>query len=434
MKKIIILSFIQLYSLLGMGQTTILPGDKSIDFSLLQSESYTMEYLTLQDGIYAPIGNYKTDIAINNQKYEVTTRLSFHNSNTVFKDHFVCDAHNFKPISSLSERDDRMLSLNFSEVITGTFQDNKNGKKTKIKEQSTADYFDIAIYPHIIRSLALTNGYKAVIPVFDYEAQSANQRFCKVIINKVKSDVYRSTYTGEHKVWEVGVYEESTKQNYIYSIDKESRKIWKIMLIPQQGNTIILRNSESDFNPLKNTFNKEATLKLITRGTAVINGQAFARDNKNGGALQGMAVLNVNKKQFAAKGTTVVLIPYTDFFREWLKENEARNKKLLPPLPLPEGAAECIIEQTVYDENGHFEFANLMPGDYFLSTKFLYTHDATITEEVGRTDTYINGAYVGSNSITESYNFTVDAKANVHKVVSINTEGEKVSVKLKKTL
>ena len=113
--------------------------------------------------------------------------------------------------------------------------------------------------------------------------------------------------------------------------------------------------------------------------------------------------------------------------------NEKRVKKFKQPIPLPKGANECIKESEVYDNNGNFEFVNLMPGEYLLTTKFIYGHSATATDVVGATDTYINGLYQGTSYNTVSYSFIVEATANVKKTVTIKKDGEKVSVKLKKT-
>ena len=231
----------------------------------------------------------------------------------------------------------------------------------------------------------------------------------------------------------MSVFEEATNDKYEYYIDKDSRRIWKIEILAK-GQKLLLINKEIDFNPFVNKFNKEETLKLVNSGNSVIIGQAFARDNKNGGALQGMAILNVNKKQFAAKGTVIVLIPYTDYFKEWIKLNEARQKKFRPLIPLPVGARECIKESKVYDDNGNFEFLNLMPGEYLLTVKFTYAHSASETEVVGSRDTYVNGIYQGSNDITTTHNFVASATANVTKIITIKKDGDKESVKLKKTL
>jgi hypothetical protein len=417
-------------------QVKILPGDKSIDKSYLKSDSYTMGYSIKKNGTYIEIGNYETVISVDNQRFDVKTTLAFHESDIKWKDHFVSDTKTFKPISSSSDRSgDRTITLSFSNSVTGVFQNNKSGKKTSIKENSNEDFFDIAIYPFIIKALPLVSGYKALIPVFDYEAVDLNKRFCNVVIKEVKTELYISDLTGEHKVWKVSVFEESTKHNFQYFIDKETRKIWEIDIVSNKGDHIVLKDKETDFNPFKNKFNKEDTLKLVNNGSATIEGVAFARDNENEGVLGGMAILNINKKQYAKKGTTVVLMPYTSYFEEWMELNRKQAKiKNAQPISLPQDAFECFKFTTIYDDEGHFEFTNLRPGKYLLSTSFGYKHTSRRSEVTGMSDVYIGGNYVGSNVYTSVFSYSVAGQANLQKVITIDKNGDKVQVKLKKTL
>lgn len=434
MKKIIVFSILHLLIIDTFGQQIILPGDKSINKSLLKSTTQIFDYSNMQNGILTTIGNYKIEINYNNQTLDVSTTLSFNNKNKPWKDRYVADGNTFKPISVESFRSDRSLFLNFGKEVTGTLEHHIRNKKTIIKEKIKDTFFDISIYPFILPTLPLIDGYKAIMPVFDYEALEYDKKFSNIRITGVYSDYHNSSFTGNHNVWRVEVHEESTQNNYQYYIDKKTGKFWKIYFNTIAGNIIELKNNESDFNPLKNKFDFESTIKLTTKGKSTIKGQAFARDNKNGGALKGMAILNVNKKQLAGKGTIIVLTPYTDYFKEWNKFNDSNYKKGLPTLPLPEGAKECAKETTVTDDDGNFEFTNLMPGEYLLTTTFLYEHDATLTTVTGYTNYYMNGIYQGSNAITSSENFVADVKTKIKKVVSIKKDGDIVNTKLKKTL
>ncbi len=425
----------QIVAFCSLAQTKILPGDPSINKSLLKSSTTIMDYSSSQNGSpLTLVGNYKIEVAYDNQTLDVKTTFSFKNKDNPWTDHFVANGNTFKPISVVSQRSTRNLNLNFAKEISGSIQDHYSGMKTTIKEKSKTDFFDISIYPFILPALPLAEGYKATIPVFDYEAIDMNKRFCNVLISGVYVDEHRSNFSGMHKVWRVEVYEEGSQQTLRYFIDQKTGKLWKLYFGAPDGIIVELKNNESDYNPLKSKFDKEAALKLITQGKSIIKGQAFAKDNKNGGALQGMAVLNLNKKQVAAQGTKIVLTPYTAYFKEWNKTNEANYKKIIPPLPLPEGAEECFIETTIYDDEGHFEFKNLMPGDYLITTVFEYEHSATSTSVVGYTDYYTNGIYQGSNEITNSQNFIADVKAKIKKIVTVKNDGEVVEIKLKKTL
>lgn len=435
MKKIGIIVLILIINFYSFGQTKILLGDKSIDKTFLKSDTYTMGYSIKQNGSYIEIGNYKTIIMIDNNKFDVQTNLSFLNSDILWKDHFVADANSLKPISSSSDRSgDRILKLNFSDNIVGEIQ-YKTGKKTQIKENNPKNFFDISIYPFILKALPLKSGYKAIIPVYDYEAVDENKKFCNVVIKEVKSDQYISDFTGEHQVWRVSVFEESSKHNFQYFIDKNDRRIWQITIASHKGDHILLKNKEIDFNPFQNKFNKEETLKLVNDGSATIEGIAFARDNENEGALKGIAILNINKKQFAPKGTTIVLIPYTAYYKEWLELNKKQAKiKNAQAIPLPQEAFDCFKFTTIYDNEGHFEFTNLMKGEYLLITSFGYNHTSRRTEVAGVSDVYYKGNYVGSNVYTSVFSYSVAGQANVQKVVSVDKDGEKIQIKLKKTL
>lgn len=435
MRKLVFLTLMQLVAFNNLAQTKILPGDESIDKSFFKTENYTMVYSIKQNGAFIEIGAYETTITNDSNKFDVKTTLSFHNSEIAWKDHFIADATSFKPISSTSERSgDRTLKLNFSNKIVGEIQ-NKTGIKTQINELTNKEFFDIATYPYILKALPLKSGYKATIPVYDYEAVEASKKFCNAIIKEVKTDLFVSDLTGEHQVWKVSVFEESTTHNFQYYIDKSNRKIWQINIISATGDVILLKNKETDFNPFKNEFNKDETLKLVNNGSSTIDGVAFARDNENEGSLKGIAVLNINKKQFAPKGTTIVLMPYTAYYKEWMELNKKQAKiKNAQPIPLPKDAFDCFKFTTVYDDEGHFEFTNLMKGKYLLSTSFGYNHTSRRTEVTGVSDVYYKGNYIGSNVYTSVFSYSVAGRANVQKVVIVSKNEEKLQVKLNKTL
>lgn len=413
-------------------QNILVPATNIFDNKRLKVGKTEMTYYALAEGKLVEIGSYKVDIASNNKNISIYTTLQLLHSNDIWIDTCISEAGTFKPIYRSSFSKDNNYVLNYANEVSGYYFNKKTQKRNIIKEPVKDIFFDNYAYPYFLGLLPLTAGYKKDLVVYDYKPDNKSN-IQKAHIDKVKSSTYVSTLTGEHNVWQVEVFEEASNSLYVYHIDKETRKIWKIEITTKDQNLVLI-DKEPEFNPFVNKFNKEETLKLVNNGSSVISGQAFARDNKNGGALQGMAVLNVNKKQFAAKGTEIILLPYTDFFKEWLKLNEVRKKKYMQPIPLPEGANECIKVSEVYNDKGDFEFVSLMPGEYLLTIKFIYGHSATETKVVGSTDTYINGVYQGSNDIKEFNSFIAEATANVKKIITIKKDDEKVSVKLKKTL
>lgn len=178
-------------------------------------------------------------------------------------------------------------------------------------------------------------------------------------------------------------------------------------------------------------FNKEEILKLVTNGTAVIRGEAFAKDNQ--APIKGMVLVNINKKQFPPKGTEVLLIPYTEFFKNWLEHNKKAAKKNEEPLPLPEGASECFLKTKIIDNKGTFEFSGLMPGQYFLVSEFSFISTKSTTRTEGYTHTYLNGMYIGSAPIERIYHYNVNEMAFAKKIVEIKKEGEVKKIKLRDT-
>ncbi len=124
----------QAVTFFSLAETKILPGDKSIEKAFLKSDSYIMGYSIKQKGTYFEIGNYKTGITLDNQKFDVKATLIFHNSYIKWKDDFVANANSFKTIRSNSDIDDDVkLILNFSNNISDEFKNKKKVKKLQIK-------------------------------------------------------------------------------------------------------------------------------------------------------------------------------------------------------------------------------------------------------------------------------------------------------------
>ncbi len=430
MKQLFFLNILILLSAgLAQAQTGSLTSGEAFDKKWIRTGQSEMAYYVVSNGQMVEICSFSMTIQSTTQSLNLYTSLKFLYSDENWVDTSITEAGTLKPVYRSSHNKDRSYSLKYGKIITGYYTDYKTGKRSQIQESVSGFYVDSYIYPYLLGALPLELGYKTDLAVYDYmPARSSNVKRVKVL--EVKNGIYKSPHTDDHKVWQVSVLEEGTGDKYQYFIDKGNRRIWKIEVF-SKGQQIVLIDKEPDYNPFTTKFNKAETLKLITEGNGVISGQAFARDNQAG--IKGIAVLNINKKQYARSGTAIVLIPYTDYFREWMELNDA-GKKSRKSFPLHKEAAECIKMTTVYDDEGHFEFVNLMPGKYLLYTEFEYIHRATHTEVIGYTDTYINGAYQGTTANTSSYDYNANVSAMVKKIVSVDKPGERVSVKLKKTL
>lgn len=421
-----------LYSLHSNAQITLMPGETSFDKKYLKSTNFEMACFALSGKQMVEVSSFNVQVNATAKTFSIYTSLQMYSTNEQWIDTSIADAATLKPLYRSSYNPDREFALRFGKEVMGFYFDKQTKKKSNVKETAKDSFFDSYAYPYLLGSLPLSSGYRANMHVYDYKPAN-NTNIKTTRIEEVKSGMYISEMTGEHKVWQVSVFEEATNEKYEYHIDKDSRRLWKIEILAANGQRFILLNKELDYNPFTSTFNKGETLKLIKEGTATIEGVAFARDNENEGALKGIAILNINKKQYAKMGTRVLLIPYTAYFKEWVSLNEKLRKKGRS-VPLPKEAAECIKTTTVYDNDGHFEFTNLMPGDYLLYTEFGYIHTTTRTEVVGYTDTFINGMFQGSSANTETYKYGTNAVAGIKKVVTVKKVGEKLSVKLKKTL
>lgn len=412
-------------------QNILAPGNITFETAKLKSGRTEMAYFAVNGNKKVEIGSFITEVNSTNKTFSVFTTLQFVKSTDKWIDTCISDGSTLKPIYRSSHNKDYDYVLKYNKEITGYHYNKKTKQRTTIQEPATDGFFDNYAYPYFLGSLPLTAGFKKDLAVFDYK-QENKSNISKTRIEEVKNNIYVSSLSGEHKVWQVSVFEEASNDKYDYYVDKETNKIWKIQILAK-GQNFILVDKEVDYNPFVNKFNKEETLKLIRNGSAIISGEVFARDNQNDGMLKGKAIFNINKKQYAKKGTSVILIPNTEYFKEWLKLNETLRKKGRA-IPLPKEVSECMKVAPVYDDEGHFEFVNLMPAEYLVYTEFGYVHTGIKSEVVGYTDTYMNGMFQGSRENREYYGYSANASATVKKIVTIKTDGEKISIKLKKTL
>ncbi|MDP1802423.1 MAG: hypothetical protein Q8L81_13780 [Bacteroidota bacterium] len=412
----------------GRSQKTLTPNAPDFNIKWLRKGKSEMSYYVVNGNNTTEICSFLIDINVIENNISICTKLKFLNSKEFWLDTCILN-QNLKPAYYSSYRNDTEYALHFGQKIFGYHFDKKTQSKKVVTQTIKEPFFISYAYPYLLGLLPLRSGYIANFPVYDYKPDG--NAITLTHIKEVKSNQYQSNLTGNHSVWQVSVLEEASGDNYEYYIDKETHRTWKIE-IKSNGKNILLIDKETDFNPFKTKFDKQTTLKMITAGTAVISGVAFARDNENEGLLKGIAVANIHKKQYAPKGTSVILIPYTSYFKEWIELNEASRKKG-KAIPLLEDAAACIKVTGIYDDEGHFEFVNLMPGDYLIYTEFGYTHTSIQTEVVGYTDTYINGMFQGSSANTETYKYNKNAVAGIKKIVKIKKPGEKITIKLKKT-
>lgn len=432
MKKTSLLATILTTTLMGAAQTQT-SNQQLFDKKLIKEGQFEMTCYIMNGGKLVEFGNFSMEVTNENNRYSIFTVFNTNYSDEVVTDTSISDAQTYNPIYRSSYSKKRELVLRFGKEVTGYNYDKVNRKRTDIREPVKDVYIDNYAYPYLLSALPLTSGFKKQLAVYEYKPDNKSN-LKKVLIEETQNNAHTSQHSGQRKVWAVKVFEEATGDRYVYHVDQESRRLWKVEITDSKGNKMLMVDKESDYNPFTTKLNKEEAMNMIKNGNSVITGEAFARDNQNAGSMLGnIAIVNINKKQYAPAGTNIVLIPYTDYYKEWLKLNKIARKKG-KGVPLSDEAAACIKVTTVYDDKGHFEFTNLMPGEYLLFTEFGYTHSFSRSEVVGYTDHYVNGLFQGSSTNTVSRGYQSNATAAPQKIVTIKKDGDKENIKLKKTL
>lgn len=201
-------------------------------------------------------------------------------------------------------------------------------------------------------------------------------------------------------------------------------------------NIYLLTDLELDVNPIKASFNAKETMEMLTGGTASIKGQASTK-------IGGKKLLG-NKTEYAPKGSIVILIPNTPYFKEWVDFNLSIAKISRPvyldgelvggcSYPLPSEVKKHHLTTEVFDNKGNFVFENLKPGEYLVYIGFVankYSH--TTRTPTGDYTITVNSDGSGSaKQIIDVTHWMSPARILNHQFVKINKEGESVNVKLK---
>ncbi|WP_407479446.1 DUF3108 domain-containing protein [Elizabethkingia miricola] len=316
----------------------------------------------------------------------------------------------------------------YSETITGNYYSKETKKDKKVNFRPTEAFIDFNWTDLMIGTLPLDVGYKARIPQFYYN-DGSNVHVEYYTIKEVKSYSYNSPKTGKHATWLVTLLEESTNAIYNFVIDKKDRKLWQREMSMSKGMWEITVNEELDYQPIKNKFNKEQAVRQISNGNSVVIGTAFAR-SRSGKKLGGL--VNTAKKQYAPKGTEILLFPNSAYYDEWLDVNKKiRKEKKVAEVPLDPDFGHSIKRTKIYDDEGHFEFADLMPGSYIIMTSFDFTNSYNYSYVSGYTNYYNYWGYAGSTTNYGTGRSSYTDKANIEKRITIDKDGEKKEVNLK---
>ncbi|WP_212003662.1 hypothetical protein [Chitinophaga sp. HK235] len=411
----------------SFAQKTVLPGNPDVNTARLKPGKSLFTIYYVKGETWTKKGIFTNEITVSGNELKFVADYKDENEKWFRKRTSITDAKTLSPVSYKSEGLKNSLDLNFGNTVTGKYHYLNGDKDKQITIKPTGKFVDFNVAEILFTALPLDVGYKAVIPEF-YYGDSPDSVLSNYIIKDVKSYVQRSPKTGNHESWLVSVLEESSGAVYTYIIDKKDHRIWQREMPVGGGTTEICVNEELDYQPIESKFNKEENLKKLENGNSVIVGTAFARDHG-----RGVTVVNINKAQYAPKGTVVSILPNSAYIEEWKEVNRKIKKgKKLPEVPIDPNVAACIKKTTIYDDKGHFEFTNLMPGEYILFTSFGYTHRYSYQYYAGTS--YLmhpSGAVLSSNANYKSANAATGVTAEIESKVTIRKDGDKVDVNLK---
>jgi hypothetical protein len=422
-------AFILLLPLATFGQKIVAPGSPDINAARLKpgKSLYTIYYV--QGTTWTKKGTYTNDISVSGNELTFVANFNDENDKWYRRRTSVVDAQTLNPISFKNEGLKNTLTLNFGSTITGKYHYTTGEKDKVISVKSPGKFIDYNLADAIFTTLPLSTGYKATIPEFFYTAHP-DSLIGDYTIKDVKSYIQRSPKTGNHESWLVSVLEVASGAVYTYIVDKKDYRVWQREMPAGNGITEICVDEELDYQPIKAKFDKTLSLQMLENGNGVIIGRAFARDHSSG---RGIAVVNTNKAQFAPKGTVVSILPNSAYLEEWKEVNKKiRKKGKVQEVPIDPNVAACIKKTTVYDDKGHFEFTNLMPGEYILLTTFGYTHKYSYSYYAGQSNlVHPSGAVLSSSPIYNTASAATGATADIEMKVTIKSNNDKVEVNLK---
>ncbi|HUP13425.1 MAG TPA: hypothetical protein VM187_14475 [Niastella sp.] len=226
-------------------QTVLVPAENILDKKDLHNGTYQMALFMEIEGKLEEAFSFTLTVNYTGKTLAIYTSMLmvFDSEDAATTDTSISDGNTFKPIYRSSNGQFHKMVINYGKNVSGYYYDKKTQKRYKIKEHGGA-FFDNYTYPYLLGLLPLTTGYKSEMAVFDFKPDNSTN-LKTAHIDEVKSEVYVSELSGEHKVWKVKVYEEVTNDSFVYYIDQETRRIWKIDFV-LHGTHMMFIDKEED--------------------------------------------------------------------------------------------------------------------------------------------------------------------------------------------
>ena len=421
----------------------ITPGSSNINTELLNTGSFVWEQQVsnlFNSGIPQKPNERFVSIKRTAKEIIIEERIT-ENGKDVVKRKSVLNAKTFEPLSAVSETDKFSYNLVFGSKIKGELENYTNGEKEKFDVPIEEKFFVGSSFEILISILPLKEGYKAFIPQVTFD----NGYRTKVIrweIEKVQELKIPSCRTGD--VADVFFVELSNSLSftdaYQMVIDKKTRRI--LTVVNKGAGEKFYQDNLVDINPIKAKFSAEEAKAMISQGTATITGKAYTVDENKPRTI--MESLRSRDKIRAPKGSVVMLIPNTPYFKEWLAFNLSVQQKFpgrivggqvisgCGPYPLPLEVKEQTLFTEVTDNKGSFSFQNLKAGEYYLAVQFVatkYTHTTRTPNGSYNITVYADG----SGSATQNMDVTKwGSPTNVMntKLVTIKKDDTEVKIDL----
>jgi hypothetical protein len=449
--KINFLILLLLSSLSAISQPVIEPGSKDLNGTLLNKGLFDWAWYTdARGGLGRELGAEKLKVVSNGQNIVIVKHRKSKVKDINETDSLILNANTLSPIYRGYKGDEVNYYIQYGANLKGvrTILDSK--KKESLSEAYDSKFFDKESLPFVVSCLPLQVGYEAEIPVVNYTSEF-KPAFFRYRITETTEMQTISERSGVKNVWKVTVKERKQGHEYLIYVDKPTRRILRVdFSIPSALFTYNFFDKETDVNPIKAPFNAAETVAMLTNGNSGIKGQAYTK-----GYGKKLGPIANRTKQYAQKGSIVLLIPNTPYFKEWVDYN-LKLSKLTGPVytvdwggmfgnqgesnkttigtfyPLPQEVSRCILLTKVTDDKGNFSYKNLKAGEYLLYVSFMadeYSH--TTKDMVGQEIAISGDGYINSYPIWDVKNWTSEKTMKLSKFVTIKKEGETVDVLLK---
>lgn len=206
----------------------ILPGSSLLQSKWVQNSTYTMKWFMINDTARKEVGEIATTIKRQDQTVIVTQQVKINGMRDPWVDSTIADLKSFAPIYHSSSNSQRTMQLQFKgPLVSGAYINNIKKTTQNFSYTATGSFFDSNIYPNLLAWLALKPGFKADIPVYNWNSVS-DHGVVNVKVEDVKEQDYSLNDGRTIPVFVVSVRDEISHSSSMYFIGKSDRKTYEI--------------------------------------------------------------------------------------------------------------------------------------------------------------------------------------------------------------